>query len=197
MGECAEPCDWPVENWSWPSVTPLEHVSLKCPLHCLASCGISWVRMSQGRRHFLSYQHAGDHFESSLGTCWGSFLVMVTLGVFPDHAQDQLPCNALPITLSPTLPLPMAPVPPRHSSITAGLTWWHNSFSGFLPYWTLTFTRVGTVTYTCYPLLPAQYLVSFLLLLITHVIQGNIKFTPQRDTECRQWNSPQNLSVTR
>lgn len=162
--------------------------------------GLLWHFMSQnvpGTETLPELPTCWWHFESSLGTCWGSSLVMVTLGVFPDHAQDQLPCNALPITLSPTLPLPMAPVPPRHSSITAGLTWWHNSFSGFLPYWTLTFTRVGTVTYTCYPLLPAQYLVSFLLLLITHVIQGNIKFTPQRDTECRQWNFPQNLSVTR
>lgn len=101
MGECAEPQDWPMENLSWPSVTPLAHLSWKCPFHCLASCGISWVIMSQELSCFLSYQYAGDHFESLLGICWCTFLAMATLCIFPNHAQDQLPCNVLPTPLPP------------------------------------------------------------------------------------------------
>lgn len=126
MRECAEPRDWPVETGlsqvcqlSWPSVTSFSHLSLKCPVHCLTSCGTSWVRIFQEWNYFLSYHYAADHFESSFGVCWCNFLVMATLGIFPDHAQGRLPYNALPSIPSPTLFLPTTPVPLGHSSITA------------------------------------------------------------------------------
>lgn len=78
----------------------------KCPLCRLASCGILWVRLSQWLSFFLSYEHAGDHFESSLGTCCHSCLVMTTPCILPDQDQDHLPSSILPASCRPASPSP-------------------------------------------------------------------------------------------
>lgn len=110
---------------SWPSVTPSDHLSLKCPLHRLTSCGTSWVRMFQEWNYFLSYNYAADHFESSLGICWCNFLVMATLGIFPDHVQGRLPYNPS------KHPFPH-PVPP-HSTCVPWTQFYHCSHDGIIP----------------------------------------------------------------
>ena len=180
--ECAEPHDWPVETGlsqlcqlSWPSVTSFSHLSLKYPLHCLTSCGTSWVRIFQEWNYFLSYHHAADHSESSFGICWCDLLVMATLGVFPDHAQGRLPYNALPSIPSRTLYLPTAPVPLGHSSTTAHRK---ESFLQWLsPLLDFDFHKGGDSNLDIMLSTAPCTVLSIFIALITHVIQGNIKFT--------------------
>lgn len=174
LGGHSEPCDSSVVNLSWPSVPPLDHLSLKCPLHRLASMAF---HESECPKDWATFQ-----ITNMLVTMSNLHLALTDIAAWPFFISFQIMLR---------IHLPYHPFPhpaltqhsrhpshstcaPVHSSAIAGLTWWYNSFRGFLPYQTLTFTRVGTVTSeSCYPQLPTQCLVSLLLFLITHVIQGN------------------------